>query len=265
MASPFPGMDPFLEQFWRDVHARLIIYAADQLQGRLPGDLRARVEERVVIEPGVGEDRSVYPDIRIVERGRGPGAAAIPEAETDVAVLEPVILRLEDEPMTETFIEVIDVGSGKRVVTVIEVLSLANKLPGDGQDKYRQKKDELRAGGVSLVEIDLLRAGQRRLGVPYHRLPVSHRTAYQICVRRGWDPAAVEVYPVPIRQRLPTVKVPLRRTDTEVPLDLQTLIEQCYRNGGYDDDLDYRHAPDPPLSPEDESWADNLLRSQGRR
>jgi len=29
MASPFPGMDPYLEQFWRDVHARLIIYAAD--------------------------------------------------------------------------------------------------------------------------------------------------------------------------------------------------------------------------------------------
>ena len=263
MASPFPGMDPYLEQFWRDVHARLIIYTADQLQGRLPSDLRARVEERVVVEPGVGEDRNVYPDIRIVERGRGPSAAVA--TETDVAVLEPVILRLENEPLTETFIEVIDVGSGKRVVTVIEVLSLANKLPGDGQDQYRQKQDELRAGGVSLVEIDLLRAGQRRLGVPYYQLPVSHRTAYQVCVRRGWDPVAVEVYPVPLRQRLPVVKVPLRRTDAEVPLELQLLIEQCYRNGKYDDDLDYGHAPDPPLTPEDESWADSLLHTQGRR
>ena len=91
--------------------------------------------------------------------------------------------------MTETFIEVIDLGSGKRVVTVVEVLSLANKLPGDSQQKYRQKQEELRAGGVSLVEIDLLRAGRRRLGVPYHRVPISHRTAYQVCVRRGWDPA----------------------------------------------------------------------------
>ncbi|MCY2992152.1 MAG: DUF4058 family protein [Planctomycetota bacterium] len=263
MASPFPGMDPYLEQFWRDVHARLIIYAADQLQGRLPGDLRARVEERVVVESGAGEERNVYPDIRIVERGRGPAGAAT--TETDVAVLEPVILRLENESMTETFIEVIDVGSGKRVVTVIEVLSLANKLPGDGQEKYRQKQDELRAGGVSLVELDLLRTGQRRLGVPYRRLPISHRTAYQVCVRRGWDPAAVEVYPVPIRQRLPTVRIPLRQTDAEVPLDLQTLIEQCYRNGGYDADLDYHHPPQPPLTAEDDSWADNLLRSQGRR
>ncbi len=241
MASPFPGMDPYLEQFWRDVHARLIIYAADQLQGRLPGDLRARVEERVVVEPGEGEDRNVYPDIRVVERGRGPSAAVATAA--DVAVLQPVILQLEDEPMTETFIEIIDVGSGKRVVTVIEVVSLANKLSGDSRDKYRQKQEELRAGGVSLVEIDLLRAGQRRFGVPLRRVPISHRTPYQVCVRRGWQPAAVEIYPVPLRQPLPIVKVPLRQTDADVPLDLQALIEQCYRNGGYDADIDYRCAP----------------------
>lgn len=265
MASPFPGMDPYLEPFWRDVHARLIIYAADQLQGNLPSDLRARVEERVVVEPGASEERSVYPDVRVVERGRGRSAAVATTPEGDVAVLEPVTLRLESEPMTETFIEIIDVGSGKRVVTVIEVLSLANKVPGDSRDKYRQKQEELRAGGVSLVEIDLLRVGQRRLGVPYHRLPVSHRTPYQVCVRRGWEPQAVQIYAVPLRQRLPIIRVPLRQTDAEVPLDLQTLLAQGYRNGGYDDDLDYRFAPDPPLSADDDQWADALLRSQGRR
>ncbi len=41
MASPFPGMDPYLEAHWRDVHARLIIYASDALQVLLPGSLRA--------------------------------------------------------------------------------------------------------------------------------------------------------------------------------------------------------------------------------
>jgi hypothetical protein len=264
MASPFPGMDPYLEQFWRDVHARLIIYAADQLQGNLPSDLRARVEERVVVEPGVSDElRSVYPDIRVVERGRGRSEAAA--TEPDVAVLEPVTLRLESEPMTETCIEIIDVGSGKRVVTVIEVLSLANKLPGEGRDQYRQKQEELKAGRVSLVEIDLLRAGRRRLGVPYERVPISHRTPYQACVRRGWDPNAVQIYGVPLRHRLPVVKIPLRQTDRDVPLDLQTLIEQCYRNGGYDADIDYRADPAPPLSADDEQWADELLRGQGRR
>jgi hypothetical protein len=222
MASPFPGMDPYLEQYWRDVHASLIIYARDQLQPRLPGDLRARVEERVVIY-------------------------------------------LPDEPATQTFIEIIDLGSGKRVVTVIEVLSLSNKLPGEGQDLYLRKRDELKQGSVSLVEIDLLRAGKRVLAIPAHRIPDSHRTPYQVCIRRGWQSMAVELYRVALRERLPVIPVPLRETDQDVPLDLQALIDQCYRNGGYDDDLDYRRPLDPPLSPDDESWADSLLRRQGRR
>ena len=71
--------------------------------------------------------------------------------------------------------------------------------------------------------------------------------------------------PVPLHQRLPIVKVPLRKTDADVLLDLQTLIEQCYRNGGYDADLDYRCGPAPPLSADDAQWANDLLCGQGRR
>jgi hypothetical protein len=44
MRSPFPGMDPYLEQFWGDVHHRLITYLSDAIQKQLPGDLRARVD-----------------------------------------------------------------------------------------------------------------------------------------------------------------------------------------------------------------------------
>ncbi|MCL4204028.1 MAG: DUF4058 family protein [Pirellulaceae bacterium] len=265
MASPFPGMDPYLEDFWRDVHASLVIYARDQLQGRLPGNLRARVEERVVVEPLVLDDelRSVYPDIRVVERGHGPAVAVAPE--TDVAIEEPLIVRLASDPMTETFIEIIDVGSGKQVVTVLEVLNLSNKLPGSSQDQYRRKRQELTAGRVSLVEIDLLRDGKRELSVPYDVIPRNYRTTYQVCVRRGWRPDRAEIYKVPLRQRLPIVRVPLRETDPDVMLDLQALIDQCYRNGGYDDDIDYRRDPARPLDPDDARWADELLRSQGRR
>jgi hypothetical protein len=86
-----------------------------------------------------------------------------------------------------------------------------------------------------------------------------------VCVRRGWEPTAVQIYPVPLRLRLPVIQVPLRQTDADVPLDLQALIEQCYRNGGYDDDIDYHRPPDPPLDGDDDSWADEALRSQGRR
>jgi len=263
MASPFPGMDPYLEPFWRDVHARLIIYAADQLHGRLPGDLRARVEERIVVEPGQDVERSVYPDVRVIQRGRGGPAAAV--AEAGLAVAEPLLIRLPDEPATQTFIEIIDLGSGKRVVTVIEILSLSNKLRGEGQDLYLQKRDELKQGGVSLVEIDLLRAGKRLLAVPSDRIPDSHRTPYSVCVRRGWENTTMALYRVPLQERLPTISVPLRQTDQDVSLDLQPLVDQCYRNGGYDDDIDYKAPLDPPLGPDDAAWTDALLRSQGRR
>ncbi len=40
MHNPFPGMDPYLEQHWGDVHHRLVQYASDQLQEHLPADLR---------------------------------------------------------------------------------------------------------------------------------------------------------------------------------------------------------------------------------
>src|SRR5947207_9710257 len=67
MPSPFPGMDPYLEAHWRDIHASLIIYARDALQGVLPPSLRARVEERVLLETreGIG-DHPLFPDVRVV-------------------------------------------------------------------------------------------------------------------------------------------------------------------------------------------------------
>jgi hypothetical protein len=264
MPSPFPGMDPYLEQFWRDIHARCIIYAADQLQAHLPADLRARVEERVVVEPALGTARSVYPDIRVVERGRGQAPTHV--VEPAPALAEPLIIYASDEPITESFIEIIDMGSGRRVVTVIEVLSLANKLSGEGQELYRRKQREWRDGQVNLVEIDFLRAGDRVLAVGASRIPASHRTLYQVCVYRAVVALpCYEIYRVPLRERLPVIRLPLRSTDPDIPLDLQAVLDQCYRNGGYDEDIDYGVEPDPPLGVEDARWADTLLREVGRR
>src|SRR6516162_3544714 len=122
MPSPFPGMDPYLEAHWRDVHARLIIYASDALQGVLPSALRARVEERVLLETpkGLG-DHPLFPDVRVVEYTQKRSQAAQPKA--GVAVAEPLLVDTADEPVSETFLEIIDVESGNRVVTVIEFLS----------------------------------------------------------------------------------------------------------------------------------------------
>jgi hypothetical protein len=84
------------------------------------------------------------------------------------------------------------------------------------------------------------------------------------CVRRGCKPDRGEVYAFSLRAPLPTIKIPLRETDPDVPLNLQALIDQSYRNGGYED-TDYRKEPDPPLDAADQAWADELLRSKKLR
>jgi hypothetical protein len=47
MHSAFPGMNPYLEEYWGEIHQRFIINSSDALQKQLPGDLRARANERV--------------------------------------------------------------------------------------------------------------------------------------------------------------------------------------------------------------------------
>jgi hypothetical protein len=195
------------------------------------------------VEADAGENRNIYPDI---------------------ALAEPLVIRFGDEPATQGFIEIIDVGSGNRLVTVIEFLSPSNKLPGSGQNLYLRKQEECIAAGVSLVEIDLTRKGERDHSCFSYPIPPSHRTTYQICVRRGYESGAVEVYRVPLEEPLPAIRIPLRETDPDVPLQIQPLIDQCYRNGRYDD-LDYKADPVPPLNTTDAAWCDELLRSKGLR
>ncbi|HQU45477.1 MAG TPA: DUF4058 family protein [Pirellulales bacterium] len=263
MNSPFPGMDPYLEQHWLDVHQRLVIYGCDQIQTSLPHDLLARVEERLVVEPDDSPARGIRADVRVVEQKAPP---AVPQA-AGVAVAEdveaPALIDLSDEPITEGFIKIVD-ATAEKVVTVIEILSMSNKLPGEGQRLYRQKQQELNEGGVSLVEIDLLRAGEHVLNVPSRRIPRAYRTPYRVCVRRGWRPRRVELYRAPLEKRLPKIQIPLRETDKDVTLDLQSLIELCYRNGRYDR-TDYTVDPDPPFDPPTAAWANELLKAKGLR
>jgi hypothetical protein len=174
------------------------------------------------------------------------------------------VIHLDIEPVTEGYVEIVDVKSGHRVVTAIEVLSPSNKRDGDGKRLYLRKRKDFQTAGVNTVEIDVLRGGERVLTVSPELIPPSHRTAYQICIWRASRSDRVEIYRAPLRERLPAIRVPLRATDQDVPLDLQALIEQCYKNGGYDD-IDYRTAPAPPFSGDDLRWADALLREHGRR
>lgn len=263
MPSPFPGMDPYLEDHWRDVHHRLITYASDAIQDQLPMELRARVEERVVLEMPEELGNPLFPDVRIVEdRPRGNGGVT---TITRLAGSEELLLDADDGPLTEGFIEIIDASSGNRVVTIIEVLSPTNKLAGAGRNDYLRKQKEIIQSDTNLVEIDLLRCGRHTVAVPLIKIDPRVRTPYIVCIRRPTLPGKAAVHLIPLSGQLPTVKVPLRPGDNDVLLDLQALIEQCYRKGRYEMDLNYRHDPDLPFSGRTAEWVGELLRGKGLR
>lgn len=260
--SPFPGMDPFLEASWRDVHHSLCTYARDDLQAQLGDGMFARVDERLMVELSPEQARAIYPDIRVIRRrsggqppesGRGGGTA----------LAEPIIIEFEDETPSEAFIEIIDPRSGGRVITVIEFLSVTNKMPGPGRDAYQQKQRELRAAGVSSVEVNLVRAGPPLTGFPYVAAPPEKRTAYHAVVHHGWEGNKYYFYPFPLRERLPAIAIPLRQTDAPIALDLQSLIDRVYRNGAYGQEIDYNRPLLPPLEKEEAECAAKLLNEAG--
>ena len=170
MKSPFPGMDPYLEQYWGDVHTGLMVYMRDQINDQLPGDLQARVEEGISVDLK-DDQRTIYPDIQVAEQSAPThGMSELPPT-TTMAVAQPHIIPLLDESPTERHIEIVDPNSGNRVVTAIEVLSPSNKTGETGREAYQRKQREYIGGGVNLVEIDLIRQGTFIVAVPENLVP----------------------------------------------------------------------------------------------
>ena len=268
MPSPFPGMDPYLEEpaRWPDVHQSLITYIRDALQSQVRPRYHARMGERVyILQP----PQAMYPDIILTQRPiREPAPA-------DIAVQVPAVMVAEDLDATvvltlppiehrEPFVEIVH-AAGDEVVTVIEVLSPANKTPGEGQRPYRRKQQEILDSPAHLIEIDLLAEGSLTVAISEEGLASLPAHRYLVSVKRAPDRYRFEVYPVPLARRLPHVRVPLRDPDPDVALDLQTIFTQCYDNGGYADFVDYRRQPQAALSPEEAAWVDGLLKGKGLR
>jgi hypothetical protein len=77
--------------------------------------------------------------------------------------------------------------------------------------------------------------------------------------------ALIEVWHSTIREALPRVHLPLSAGDPDLVVDLQAVFTRAYDEAGYARRMDYRKEPPRPLSPEDASWADALLRQKGLR
>lgn len=251
-------MDPYLEREWSDVHGRLVPYVADALNGELPGRYRARLQKRVLVSD-VDEPvtRAIFPDVAVVDR---PGGATTTLSRTrHVLIQSPRVLQWSSDPLTQYTIEIVDAGSGNRVVTAVEVLSRENKRPGDGRNQYRQKQAEYREAGVNRVEVDLLRGGRRTFEFPESILPAELRKAYYVAIYRGDQAGQAEVFAIDVRDPLPAIGVPLRPGEADVPLALQPLLDRTYANGRFD--INYDQPCDPPLAGEEAAWAASLPRT----
>jgi hypothetical protein len=144
-------------------------------------------------------------------------------------------------------------------VTLIEILSPANKY-GEGARDYEDRRLELLKTRTHILEIDLLRGGTRiQLAGD---LPPGHYYVYLSRVERRPN---TQVWAVNLRDRLPTVPVPLAGGDPDVSLDLQEVVDACFQLVGYERLLDYSAAPPPPrLEPDDRAWVEGVVKAAGR-
>jgi hypothetical protein len=194
-------------------------------------------------------------DVAVVEREPRKAEDAL-TTETDGVVM--VEVPLLDE-MRETFLEIRSTAN-ERIVTVLEILSPANKRAGAGREQYVEKRLGIFATRTHLVEIDLLRAGDP--------MPVrgwGGQSDYRILVSRGDRRPGAQLLPFGVRQAIPTFALPLLRDDDEPRVDLGELLHALYDRAGYDLRLDYRADVEPPLGGDSAAWVDELLRGAGLR
>jgi len=253
MPSPFPGMDPYLEHpvLWEGLHARLVVAIANRLQPLLDPRYVATVEERVYIE---GPQRRI-PDVWIQKsRDAGPTVAVAEPTSTGAVIVE-----VEPLEVHESRVEIVDAYNDMKLVTLIELLSPMNKLIGPGFDSYQQKQREILERDCHLVEINLLRRGDHVLAVPEWKLAELREHTYLACVSRWPHRNRYELYPMPLRERLAEVSIPLADPDPDVVLSLQDVLTQVYDEGRYQRRVRYNEPCEPPLDDPDQVWADQIL------
>lgn len=253
MASPFPGMDPYVEPHWRDIHAALIAEIRRFLNRSLPTGLIARAEERVAVESDDDYARRIGPDVRVFS----PSTADPEEGKGGVVIEAPYKLVVEADPIIERYIRILD--ESGTLITVIELLSPTNKR-SPGLEEYRRKRDELLRAGIHVVEIDLLREGDWRALMQPQRCPAEAVSPYRAVIRTGGVKRGGYLFPISLRERMPEIPIPLRSGDTPIQLPLQLLFSTVYEDGRYGQTINYREPPATPLCNEESAWVEQLLK-----
>ncbi len=253
MTLTFPGMNPYLEasDIWPDFHGTYLMELRAHLNRALPPGYVARWDRYVWVDDEHEERLLGRPDVFVSEtpkRSLASGNVALLDAPQTVEL--PVI-----DAKGQPVVRIID-ARNRRVVTVIEMLSPANKSRGVDHDAYLAKRQEYLKSGTNLVEIDLLRAGQRP---PV--LGAATLCDYSILVSRAVDFPDAGYWPLTIRDVLPTIPIPLDPGVADVRIALQACLERSLEQGRYEEEIDYTQpAPPPEMNESDRAWLRERIR-----
>jgi hypothetical protein len=261
MPSPFPGMDPFIEdQEWEDFHSRFNTAISEALAPGVEPRYIVRVERRIYVEHGLeSEDQVRWADVSVLWSGTDAAVATAASAEAATSLAPVECLLLGPQERRETYLVIREVPS-MEIVTVIETLSPTNKrASSDGREQYLAKRQEILQSRTNLVELDLLRGGKR---LPVGGLPPGD---YFALVSRGHRRPRTDVFPWTLRQSLPTIPIPLKKDEPEVPLDLQGVFTTVFDRARYQLSLNYADGPRLPLHESDATWMRQLAMQVARQ
>jgi hypothetical protein len=247
-------MDPYLEgHLWPDVHSALASKIRQFLAPRVRPTYVVRLAVYLVEDLAPeGEVGILYPDVEVLRSTQPP---ALAEIRADYKAVSTPPLLLPVLPIVDVRITSVEIrdAAGNRLVTSIEILSPVNKRE-PGLAAYRKKRRQLLQAGVHLVEIDLLRRGERPVSSP--QLSAAD---YVMAVTRA-GARYMEAWPLALADRLPVLPIPLQPPDGDAALDMQAALQAVYDEASYDLSIDYGQPPPPPaLAAEQQAWLRALM------
>ena len=252
MPSPFPGMNPYLEQddVWHNFHQQFCAVCQDLLVPQVRPAYIVKLDEHVYIHELPASERRLVgrADVSLASAAPRPGGSA-GTAVANAPAYSRIPAAVDVE--RESFVEIRD-RKTRELITAIELLSPSNKKSGPDREQYLAKRRQIFASSVHLVEIDLLRGGVQ---MPLDEFPGCD---YYALVSRMEERPRVGVWPIGLRDPLPRIPVPLRNPDPDAWLDLREIVDRVYDSAGYEDYL-YSGSPQPALRPDQAAWAEAFV------